>query len=202
MNTYHTKIWSKAFASVRYRWPDFWAGLVMILVVIYRIHSFFMIRLDDFVFRGIKIAGHWKANFTLYLETKIRPSIHAQDLGPAVSVCICIWCLSPRRSKSRRPYAALTLDTTACVHRCSAGDWCLGETISSALIQFRPQSYQKLDSFACLADCRGGDGVRAWVAVMAAPWLLLILSLCWPDLSQPAYPTNQPHQVRVGQTFA
>ena len=45
--------------------------------------------------------------------------------------------------------------------------------------------------------------MRARVAVMAqGPWLLLILSLCWPNLSQPAYPTNQPHQVKVGQTFS
>ena len=31
----------------------------------------------------------------------------------------------------------------------------------------------------------------------APPWLLLFLWLCWPTLCKLAYPTNQPHQVKL-----
>ena len=147
-----------------------------------------------------------KLNSHYFLTLKPQPP--SSRPSSSCVVCICLHrrlvFISTQPTKPRRPYTALTLDTLACVHRCcSAGDWCLGETISSEIIEFWPQSCQKVASFPCLADCQGGDDVRARVAVMAAPpWLLLFLLLCWPNLSQPAHPTNQPHQVKVGQPFA
>ena len=47
-----------------------------------------------------------------------NPFLHGQDPVPAVSVCNLYLhgqCLSPRRTLCRRPYSALTLDTSACV---------------------------------------------------------------------------------------
>jgi hypothetical protein len=144
-----------------------------------------------------------------FLTAESQPPCSRSSSSCVVCICIfyidCWSCLSPRSRPSCGAlmplwHSILSLAFTATAQRV-IDVWAK----SSALlcIKFWLLSCHKVASFPCLADCQGGDAVRARVAVMAAPpWLLLFFLLCWLDLSQPAYPTNQPHQVKVCQNFA
>ena len=101
--------------------------------------------------------------------------------------------ISTQPTKLRRPYAALTLDTIACVHRyCSAGDWCLGEIISSALHQVLAPKLPKsgLNSLSCRLPgrrCREGQGGCDGGPPLASSLLFALLArpqpTCLPNQS-------------------